>query len=441
MEPVLPPLSSAERAIAGRLLALLEPHFEPAPRARYQARHGQNWHQRRPETYADEALKYAKLFRLELDDDYLAIKTRIAARANGRRISLAEYPQFFMDDFGQFSALVVRGWKRRWGPLDDALRIFSVLMLTDISVSLSSYDRAIETGIGERLNALEGSFRNGIAERISAIESGMSEVAGFSGRLAGKAGATLQAVAGTKARPEQVSASVAEIVRATRDFGASSARIMQETATSRQATDEASTECHGIAENVVALRQANERIGSVVELIRNLASQTNLLALNATIEAARAGEAGRGFAVVAGEVKSLANATNSATEAIRQGVEEVVDAGTAIEQAVRELNLTMQSMQASTRVVAESVADQAARIEAIAGQAEASSSGVDAIAHHAALVEGLAGEAAALARQMDERVRATTSLSAELERSIGDFLGEVAQARAERQRATLIRTG
>jgi uncharacterized protein YoxC len=441
MRPALPAFSPKETAIAARLLAILEPHFDASVRALYTKFFGQEQLPRQQETFADEALKYRSLFRLQLDDDYVAAKLRIVTRANGRKISLADYPHFFQEDFVNFSALIVARWKRRWGPLDEALRVFFTLMLTDVSYSLACFDDAIETEMSERLVAIEDAFRQGIAQRISAIESSMNEVASCSGRLSTKAGATLSAVAGTQRRPEQVSASVAEIVAATRNFGASTERIMRETATSSRASDEASAECRGIADNIATLRQANERIGNVVEMIRSLASQTNLLALNATIEAARAGEAGRGFAVVAAEVKSLATATNSATESIRQGIDEVVSAGQAIDEAVRELGQTMQAMQASAHIVAGSVAEQASRIRAIAERAETSSVGVDEIAHHAALVEGLAGEAAELAEQMDGRVASTSSQSKALERSIGEFLGAVATARAERHRAAIRPTG
>ncbi len=79
-----------------------------------------------------------------------------------------------------------------------------------------------------------------------------------------------------------------------------------------------------------------EAIGTVMNNIITVANQTNLLALNASIEAARAGEHGKGFAVVAGEVTKLS---------------------VNIKELVGQVNQSMNKLQRSSRLLAESLTD------------------------------------------------------------------------------------
>lgn len=76
-----------------------------------------------------------------------------------------------------------------------------------------------------------------------------------------------------------------------------------------------------LCDSVIHMRDASQKIATVMKTIDDITFETNILALNAAIEAARAGTAGKGFAVVADEVRALAMKSADAAKESRALIE------------------------------------------------------------------------------------------------------------------------
>jgi methyl-accepting chemotaxis protein len=259
--------------------------------------------------------------------------------------------------------------------------------------------------IGQRTTAL-AKTASGLAD--SATRTGT--IAQDASLAAGQALATAQTVASAA---EQLAASIHEI----------GGQVNRSSAVVGQAVV-ASDETRAAIE---ALNGQVAKIGSVADIIREIAARTNLLALNATIEAARAGDAGKGFAVVASEVKQLANQTARSTEEITNRISEVrsatgisVAAVARIEQTIGAINeiatsisAAVEEQAAATAEIARNVAETASAANVMTARtSEVSAEAVRTGEQAAEVHQDTAGLAAAvddLRRSVIKVVRTSTS--------------------------------
>lgn len=262
----------------------------------------------------------------------------------------------------------------------------------DLELLLETYAQ-IQQQSRERTRIEIASFEVTVRQVVAAVKSGAGIVEAMAGTMNDVVQDTgAQALMAARAS-DDASMNVQNVASATSELSSSLDHVALEV--TRAATMAHSANAAAIKTDVIvkSLARSAQTIGSVVEMISDIAAQTNLLALNATIEAARAGEAGRGFAVVATEVKQLSTRTAQATSEIAAQVPAMQAATREAVEAIESIVEFVRQMHDTTSSVSNALDEQRSATQEIARSVDRAAVGTQEVAQTASGVSDLAAAA------------------------------------------------
>jgi methyl-accepting chemotaxis protein len=261
-------------------------------------------------------------------------------------------------------------------------------------------------------------FRSGAEALIESVTTSAGKMRAAAANLLEVSGHTTQRAVSALQTSNEAVANIQIVAAATEELSAAAnevdERLANATRVVRLALDEAQT----TNVEIDRLAKTSQKIGDVVQLIRDIAEQTNLLALNATIEAARSGAAGRGFAVVAAEVKALSIQTANATEEIASQILDIQSSTRHSVEAIGRMAMRMKEVDSYMESVAASAQEQTQATGSI-------SHSVTSTADGSKMIDSVLSEVANAANQTQLSAQTVLTASESVEGASTSLRGEV----------------